>query len=121
VGAESISTNKTKFDFIIDTIAAPHNINPYLEKLRPEGAMVLVGVPPKALEVEGFSLIMGRKTLAGSIIGGIPETQEMLDYCAQKKVFSDVEVIPASQINRAYERTLAGDVRYRFVIDIKTL
>jgi uncharacterized zinc-type alcohol dehydrogenase-like protein len=83
--------------------------------------MVLVGVPPKPLEVQGFSLIMGRKTLAGSIIGGIPETQEMLDYCAKKKILADVEVIPASKINDAYQRTLAGDVRYRFVIDLKTL
>jgi uncharacterized zinc-type alcohol dehydrogenase-like protein len=121
VGGDPISNNKTKFDFIIDAIAAPHNINPYLEKLRPEGTMVLVGASPKPLPVEAFSLIMGRKTLAGSIIGGIPETQEMLDYCAKKNISSDVEVIPASQINRAYERTLAGDVRYRFVIDLKTL
>ncbi len=121
VGGETFLNKLPKFDFIIDTIAAVHNINPYLESLRPEGTMVLVGAPPKAIEVEGFSLIMGRKTLAGSIIGGIPETQEMLNYCAKMKVFSDVEVIPASQINRAYDRTLAGDVRYRFVIDLKTI
>ena len=121
VGGENPLSKKPKFDFIIDTIAASHNINPYLESLRPEGTMVLVGAPPQPLPVQGFSLIMGRKTLAGSIIGGIPETQEMLDYCAKKKVYSDVEVIPASQINRAYDRTLAGDVHYRFVIDIKTL
>jgi len=121
VGGEAFLNKLPKFDFILNTIAAAQNINPYLESLRPEGTMVLVGAPPKPFQVEGFSLIMGRKTLAGSIIGGIPETQEMLDYCAAKKIFSDVEVIPASQINRAYDRTLAGDVRYRFVIDLKTI
>ena len=120
-GGNLPADNKVKYDFIIDTISAVHSISPYLESLRPEGTMVLVGAPPKPLELEGFSLIMGRKTLAGSIIGGIPETQEMLDYCAKKKIFSDVEVIPASKINEAYDRTLAGDVRYRFVIDIKTI
>ncbi len=120
-GGNLPAANPTKFDFIIDTISAPHAVSPYLESLRPEGAMVLVGASPQPLELKTFALIMGRKTLAGSIIGGIPETQEMLDYCAKKNVLSDVEVIPASKINEAYQRTLAGDVRYRFVIDLKTL
>jgi uncharacterized zinc-type alcohol dehydrogenase-like protein len=120
-GGNLPAENQVKYDFIIDTISAAHAINPYLQSLRPEGTMVLVGASPKPHEVQGFSLIMGRKTLAGSIIGGIPETQEMLDYCAKKNILSDVEVIPASKINEAYDRTLAGDVRYRFVIDLKTL
>ena len=110
-----------KFDFILDTVSAPHPISTYLQLLRPDGALVLVGASPEPLEVQTFALIMGRKTLAGSLIGGIKETQEMLDYCAKKKVFSDVEVIPVSKINEAYDRVLKGDVRFRFVIDLKTL
>jgi len=106
--------------FIIDTVSAPHPVSSFLQLLKPDGTLVLVGASPDPLEVQAFALIMGRKTLAGSLIGGIKETQEMLDYCAKKKVFSDVEVIPASQINTAYERTLRGDVRFRFVIDAKT-
>ena len=121
IGSEPIYKKGFEYDFMIDTIAAPHNVNPYLESLRPEGTMVLVGASPKPLDVEPFSVIMGRKTLAGSIIGGIPETQEMLNYCAKTNVLSDVEVISASEINRAYQRAVTGDVRYRFVIDTKTL
>ena len=108
-------------DFIIGAVSAPHPVSSYLELLRPDGTLVLVGASPDPLEVQAFALIMGRKTLAGSLIGGIRETQEMLDYCAKKRVFADVEVIPASKINEAYERTQAGDVHYRFVIDLKTL
>lgn len=110
-----------KFDFILDTVSAPHDLNAYLQCLRRDGTMVLVGVPTKAPEVQPMSLIFGRKRLAGSLIGGIRETQEMLNYCAKKKVFSDVEVIPAQKINEAYERTIKGDVKYRFVIDMKSL
>ena len=88
--------------------------------LRRDGAMVLVGAPEKPLEVSAFSLIMARRTLAGSLIGGIRETQEMLDYCAEHGITSDVEVISADRINEAYERTVRGDVKYRFVIDAKT-
>jgi uncharacterized zinc-type alcohol dehydrogenase-like protein len=83
--------------------------------------MVLVGVPPERVPVHAFSLIGGRRSLAGSLIGGIAETQEMLDYCAEHGIVSDVEVIPAKKIDEAYERTIRGDVRYRFVIDISTL
>jgi uncharacterized zinc-type alcohol dehydrogenase-like protein len=121
------SDNKTleslagHFDLIIDTISAPHDYNVYLNMLKRDGAMVLLGVPPKASEVGAFSLIMNRRTLAGSLIGGIKETQEMLDYCAKHGVTSDVEVIPVQKINEAYERMLKGDVRYRFVIDMKSL
>jgi uncharacterized zinc-type alcohol dehydrogenase-like protein len=109
------------FDFILDTISAPHDLNAYIGMLRTDGAMVLVGAPPEATPVQAFSLIGGRKTLAGSLIGGIVETQEMLDFCAERKIGADVEVIPIQKINEAYERMLKGDVRYRFSIDCATL
>jgi uncharacterized zinc-type alcohol dehydrogenase-like protein len=109
------------FHFILDTVSAPHDLNPYLNALRRDGAMVLVGAPDKPAEVPAFSLIVGRKSLSGSMIGGIKETQEMLDYCAEKNITSDVEVIPIQRIAEAYERTIKSDVRYRFVIDMKSL
>jgi uncharacterized zinc-type alcohol dehydrogenase-like protein len=110
-----------RYDFILDTVSAPHDLNAYLNLLRREGAMVLVGAPEKPSEVEAFSLIANGRTLAGSMIGGIRETQEMLDYCAEKNITSDVEVIPIQRIDEAYDRTVKGDVRYRFVIDINSL
>lgn len=110
-----------KIDLIIDTVAADHDFSPYLGTLKKGGTHVLVGAAPKPNQLSAFALIFGRKQLAGSLIGGLKETQQMLDFCAQKKVFSDVEVIPASQINDAYERTIKGQVKYRFVIDMKTL
>jgi uncharacterized zinc-type alcohol dehydrogenase-like protein len=110
-----------RFDLIIDTISAPHDYNKYLGMLRPQGAMVLVGVPPEPVPVAAFSLIAGNKRLAGSSIGGIAQTQEMLDYCAAHKIVSDIEVIPVQKINEAYDRMMRGDVRYRFVIDIESL
>ncbi|MEW6247139.1 MAG: NAD(P)-dependent alcohol dehydrogenase [Nitrospirota bacterium] len=110
-----------RFDVILDAVSAPHDLNAYLNLLRRDGVLVLVGVPAKPLEVQAFSLILKRRRLAGSVIGGIRETQEMLDYCAQQNIASDVEVIPIQQVNEAYERTIKGDVRYRFVIDMKTL
>jgi uncharacterized zinc-type alcohol dehydrogenase-like protein len=109
------------FDLILDTISAPHDLNAYLGMLRVDGAMVLLGVPPEAAPVHAFSLIGGRKSLGGSLIGGIAETQEMLDYCAEHGITSDVEVIPMAKVNEAYERMLRSDVRYRFVIDLATL
>jgi len=112
---------KNHFDLIIDTISAPHDYNKYLAMLRVEGTMVLVGVPPAATPVAAFGLISGRRSLAGSLIGGIRETQEMLDYCGQRKLGADVEVIPIQKINLAYERMVKNDVRYRFSIDMKTL
>jgi len=111
---------KGKFDIIIDTVSAQHDFTPYLDSLGIAGTMVLVGVAPEPNQFGAFSLIYGRKLLAGSLIGGIKETQEMLDFCARKKVFSDVELITASQINEAYERTIKSQVKYRFVIDAKT-
>ena len=110
-----------KFDFVLDTVSAPHDLNAYLNLLRRNGMMVLVGAPEKPLEVHAFSLITNGRALAGSLIGGIRETQEMLDYCAEKGITSDVEVIPVGRIDEAYDRTVRGDVRYRFVIDMKTL
>lgn len=110
-----------RYDLILDTISAPHDYNAYLATLRPFGAMVLLGAPPEATPVAAFALIGGNKRLVGSLIGGIAETQEMLDYCAAKQVVSDIEVIPIQDINAAYERMLRGDVRYRFVIDLASL
>lgn len=113
--------NKMKyFDVIIDTVSADHDLNPYLGSLKNDGVMVLLGVPPKPNMVAAGSVIFGRKKLTGSLIGGIKETQEMLDFCAKKKVFSDIELISADQINQAYDRTIKGQVKYRFVIDAKT-
>ncbi|HJQ32785.1 MAG TPA: NAD(P)-dependent alcohol dehydrogenase [Pyrinomonadaceae bacterium] len=118
---ERLATLAGKYDFILDCVSAPHDLNLYLDLLRREGALALVGLPEKALEVQAFSLITNGRVLAGSMIGGIRETQEMLDYCAEKGISSDVEVIPIQRIEEAYERTVKGDVRYRFVIDIASL
>src|SRR5215212_3975373 len=110
-----------QYDFVLDCVSAPHDLNAYLNLLRREGALALVGAPEKPLEVGAFSLITNGRSLAGSMIGGIRETQEMLDYCAEKGISSDVEVIAIQKIEEAYERTVKGDVRYRFVIDIASL
>jgi uncharacterized zinc-type alcohol dehydrogenase-like protein len=109
------------FDFIIDTVSAEHDYNMYLNMLNTNGVMICVGAPPAPAQVPAFNLIFQRRSIAGSLIGGLPETQEMLDYCAAHNIVSDVEVIPMHQINEAYERMLKGDVRYRFVIDMATL
>ena len=109
------------FDLIIDTVSAEHDYNSYLSLLKTNGTMVLLGVPPEALPVHAGSLIFGRRSLVGSLVGGIKETQEMLDYCAEHNIVSDIEMINIDQINEAYERTLKGDVHYRFVIDMKSL
>jgi len=109
-----------KFDFILDTVSAEHDYNAYLGLLRRGGTMVLVGLPdPQPLRAG--ALIRGRRNLSGSLIGGIAETQEMLDFCAEHGVAAEVEVIPVDAINEAYERMLKGDVRYRFVIDTASL
>ncbi len=110
-----------RFDLLIDTVSVDHDLNAYLGLLRTEGAMVILGVPPTPAAIAAMSLIYGNKKLAGSMIGGIAETQEMLDYCAAKKIVADVEMIPIQRINEAYERMIKSDVRYRFVIDIASL
>lgn len=109
------------FDFILDTVSAKHDINAYLNLLKTDRTLVQVGAPPMPLEVAVSNLIFKRRNFAGSLIGGIPETQEMLDFCARHKIFSDVEVIPMDYINTAYERMLKSDVKYRFVIDMASL
>ncbi len=107
------------FDFVLDAVSAEHDINPYLGLLKYEGAMVLVGLPEKPLSVAAFSILANNRTLAGSGIGGIKETQEMLDYCAQHNITSDIEMISPDKIEEAYDRTIRSDVRYRFVIDMR--
>jgi uncharacterized zinc-type alcohol dehydrogenase-like protein len=109
------------FDFILDTVSAPHDLNLYISLLKTKGTHVCIGVPPTPYELQAFVLIMGRKSIVGSLIGGLPETQEMLDFCAQNGIVSDIELIDIKNINEAFDRMVKGDVRYRFVIDIATL
>jgi len=109
------------FDFILDTVSAKHDINAYLPLLKRDGTLTLVGAPTEPLPVAAFNLIFQRHQLAGSLIGGIKETQEMLDFCAEHGIVSDIEIIPIQKINEAYERMLKSDVKYRFVIDMKSL
>ncbi|HJY22468.1 MAG TPA: zinc-binding dehydrogenase, partial [Hanamia sp.] len=118
---QQVKNVRKYFDFILDTVSAEHDYNLYLGMLKTNGVMVCVGAPPIPSKVSAFNLIGERRTLAGSLIGGIPETQEMLDYCAAHNIVSDVEVIKMSEINEAYERMLKGDVKYRFVIDMASL
>jgi uncharacterized zinc-type alcohol dehydrogenase-like protein len=109
------------FNFIIDAVSADHDINAYLNLLARDGNLTLVGAPAKPLAVAAFGLIMGRRSLSGSMIGGIAETQEMLDFCGQHNITADVEVIPMQKVNEAYERLLKSDVKYRFSIDMASL
>jgi len=119
--ADEMAKQAGSFDFILDAVAAPHDINAYINLLKPDGNITLVGAPEKPFPVSAFSLIMGRRSLSGSLIGSIAETQEMLDYCGQHAITADVEVIPIQKINEAYERMLKGDVKYRFSIDMASL
>jgi uncharacterized zinc-type alcohol dehydrogenase-like protein len=119
--ADEMQQHAGSFDFILDTVSANHDINAYLNLLRLDGNITLVGVPEKPLEVAAFSLIMGRRSLSGSNIGGIAETQEMLDFCGEHNITADVEVIPIQKANEAYERLLKSDVKYRFCIDMASL
>src|SRR5215470_1206332 len=109
------------FDFILDTVPAQHNINPYINLLKRDGTLGMVGAPPEPVPLEVAGLLFGRKKVAGSIIGGIRETQEMLDFCGKHSVTADIEMVGVSDIDRAYERLLKNDVKYRFVIDIASL
>lgn len=119
--AEAVAASTGKFDFLLDTISATHDYNAYLSLLGLNGVMVVVGVPTEPIPLNAFSVIGGNKILAGSLIGGIPETQEMLDFCAEHNVTADVEVISPDRIEEAYDRTIRSDVRYRFVIDMDSL
>ena len=118
---ETMKSLQGKFDFILSTISAQHEYNDYLNLLTLNGTMVVVGVPPQPSIVGAFNLIGKRRSLAGSLIGGIKETQEMLDYCAEHNIVSDIELIDIKDITASYARMIKGDVRYRFVIDMATL
>jgi uncharacterized zinc-type alcohol dehydrogenase-like protein len=117
----AVTKSLGRFDFIIDTISADHDLGRALGLLKTGGELCLVGAPPKPLPVASFALIGGRKRLSGSLIGGVAETQEMLDFCAKRKVLADVEVVAFKDVNTAWERMLKGDVRYRFSLDSSTL
>jgi uncharacterized zinc-type alcohol dehydrogenase-like protein len=119
--ADEMQQHAGSFDFILDTVWTNHDINAYLNLLRPDGNITLVGAPEKPLDVLAFSLIVGRRSLSGSNIGGIAETQEMLDFCGEHNITADVEVIPIQKVNEAYERLLKSDVKYRFCIDMASL
>ena len=119
--ADEMQKHAGSFDFILDAVSADHDINAYINLLRRDGNITLVGAPEKPLAVPAFGLIMGRRSLSGSPIGGIAETQEMLDFCGKHNITSDVEVIPIQKVNEAYERLLKADVKYRFSIDMASL
>jgi uncharacterized zinc-type alcohol dehydrogenase-like protein len=118
---ETFTKLTRSFDLIINTVGSDMDLNQYLELLKVDGSMVIVGLPEKPASVAAFSLVLGRRSLAGSAIGGIAETQEMLDFCGKHNITSDIEVIPIQKVNEAYERVLKSDARYRFVIDMASL
>ena len=118
---EAMAKYNSKLHFILDTVSAKHDVNIYLNLLRQDGSVVLVGLPPEALEVNAFSVVHGRRSLAGSNIGGIEETQEMLDFCFQHNITAESEIIDMKDVNTAFERLEKGDVKYRFVIDMASL
>jgi len=118
---DELEKHHDSFDFILDAVSAQHDINAYLNCLKPDGTLTLVGLPEKPLDVAPFNLVARRRQFAGSMIGGIAETQEMLDYCADHGIVSDVEMITMDQVNDAYEKMLKGQVKYRFVIDMNSL
>jgi alcohol dehydrogenase (NADP+) len=119
--ADEMQKHVESFDFILDAVSADHDINAYINLLRRDGNLTLVGAPPKPLSVAAFGLLMRRRSLSGSPIGGIAETQEMLDFCGKHNITADVEVIPIQKVNEAYERLLKSDVKYRFSIDMASL
>jgi uncharacterized zinc-type alcohol dehydrogenase-like protein len=119
--ADEMANHAETFNFILDTVSAQHDINSYLELLARDGNITLVGAPPEGLNVKAFSLIGGRRSLSGSPIGGLPETQEMLDFCGEHNITADVEVIPIQKLNEAYDRLTKSDVKYRFSIDMASL
>jgi uncharacterized zinc-type alcohol dehydrogenase-like protein len=118
---EEMAKRANTFNFILDTVAAKHDINAYLQLLKRDGTLTQVGVPAEPLDVQVFNLIVNRRSFTGSLIGGVAETQEMLDFCGKHSITSDIELIPIQKINEAYERLIKSDVKYRFVIDMATL
>jgi uncharacterized zinc-type alcohol dehydrogenase-like protein len=119
--ADEVAKHAGSFDFILDAVSADHDINAYLSLLRRDGNLCLVGAPEKPLAVAAFNLLFGRRSLSGSPIGGIVETQEMLDFCGKHNITADIELIPIQKVNEAYDRLLKADVKYRFVIDMASL
>ena len=118
---EAMEKHHKRFDFIIDTVSANHDLDAYLALLKRDGVLTLVGAPPEPMPVGAFNLLMPRRQLAGSLIGGIAETQEMLDFCAERGIACEIEMITIDKVNEAYERMLKSDVKYRFVIDMASL
>ena len=118
---EQVKLVANTFDFILDTLSASHDYNMYVSMLKVDGTLICVGLPPEPITVPAFNLVFTRKCVAGSLIGGLPETQEMLDYCAANNIVSDIEVIPIQKIQEAYERMLMNDIKYRFVIYMASL
>jgi uncharacterized zinc-type alcohol dehydrogenase-like protein len=119
--AAAMQKHAGTFDFILDTVSAPHDINALLELVKRDGTMTLVGAPDTPTPLSVFGLLFGRRQLGGSIIGGIRETQEMLDFCADHGITADIELIPIQKVNEAFDRLVKGDVKYRFVIDMASL
>ncbi|ADW70065.1 NAD(P)-dependent alcohol dehydrogenase [Granulicella tundricola] len=119
--ADAMAKQKSSFDFILDCVSAPHDMNTYLGLLRLNGTLCLVGLPEEPLSISAFSTVTNRRSLAGSMIGGMTETQEMLDYCAEHDIVSDIELTSVDKLDEAYERVVKSDVKYRFVIDLATL
>jgi alcohol dehydrogenase (NADP+) len=119
--ADAMAKHKGSFDFILDCVSAPHDVNAYLKLLRLNGTMCMVGLPDEPVSIEPFSTITNRRSFAGSMIGGMPETQGMLDYCAEKGIVSEIEMTSVDKLAEAYERVLKSDVKYRFVIDMASL
>ncbi|MEQ0878404.1 NAD(P)-dependent alcohol dehydrogenase [Enterobacter vonholyi] len=119
--AQQMAKFAGKLDLILDTVSAKHDVNAYLKLLKIDGSVVLIGLPPEPIEISAFNVVKGRRSFSGSNIGGIAETQEMLDFCAEHNITADIELIDASQINDAFSRLEKGDVKYRFVVDMTTL
>jgi uncharacterized zinc-type alcohol dehydrogenase-like protein len=118
---DAMAQEKNKYDFLLDCVSAPHDLNEYLGLLRLDGTLCQVGLPDKPLPVSAFSIVQNRRSMSGSMIGGMLETQQMLDYCAEHDIVSDIEMVTADKLNEAYERVVKADVKYRFVIDIASL
>lgn len=118
---EQVKSVTNTFDFILNTLSAPHDYNKYISMMKIDGTMICVGLPVEPMTIPSFNIVFTRKCVAGSLIGGLPETQEMLDYCAEHNIVSDIEVIPIQKINEAYDRILKSDIKYRFVIDMSSL